>query len=253
MIRRSCRAAARDAGPQTVQNRDLQRPVPVARWKRSARHSARRRGPRARRTTAIASGSTIYDAAITNTAIDEQNARFDPRLTVNQSWNRRETPSFNPLILPRTDDYNVDASITKDNALGGQWRIGARTNPTRDPLGFSQSPSSADLSYTQPLLQGGGFGPNLAPIVIARIDTERSYFQFKDSMQEQVSSVAEGYWELVAARVDVWARQQQVRQASDAHRLALAGFETGRTHADLAQAATSLANFRPTSSAPRPT
>lgn len=196
-------------------------------------------------TTAVASGSTIYDAAITNTAIDEQNARFDPRLTVNQSWNRNETPSFDPLTPPRTDNYSVDASITKDNALGGTWRLGANTSPTRLPSGLSTASPSADLSYTQPLLQGGGFGPNLAPIVIARIDTERSYFQFKDSMQEQVRSVAEGYWALVAARVDVWARQRQVQQASDAYRLVRGRFESGiASRADLAQSATSLANFQ---------
>ncbi|HUE74920.1 MAG TPA: hypothetical protein VMP01_28900, partial [Pirellulaceae bacterium] len=47
-------------------------------------------------TAAVASGRTIYDAAITNTQIDEASARFDPRLTVNQSWNRNETPSFSP-------------------------------------------------------------------------------------------------------------------------------------------------------------
>ncbi len=196
-------------------------------------------------TSAVASGSTIYDADIANTAIDEQNARFDPRLTVNQSWNRNETPSFDPLVPPRSDNYNVDASIAKDNALGGTWRLGANTNPTRLPSGFSTASPSADLSYTQPLLKGGGFGPNLAPIVIARIDTERSYFQFKDSMQEQVRGVAEGYWSLVAARVDVWARQQQVKQAFDAYRLARGRFETGRAdRADLAQSATSLANFQ---------
>ena len=196
-------------------------------------------------TTAIASGSTIYDAAITNTRIDEENARFDPRVTVNQSWNRRETPSFVPTIPPRTDEYNVDAAITKDNALGGSWRVGATASPSRIPSGASTSPSSADLSYTQPLLRGGGFGPNLAPIVIARIDTERSFFQFKDAMQEQVRSAIEGYWSLVAARVDVWARQQQVKQAGDAYQLALARFDAKiANRADVAQAATSLANFQ---------
>ena len=196
-------------------------------------------------TSAVASGSTIYDAAITNTQIDEQNARFDPRLTVNQSWNRNETPSFDPLTPPRTDNYTVDASITKDNALGGTWRVGANTNPTHLPSGLTTAAPSADLSYTQPLLRGGGIGTNLAPIVISRIDTERSFFQFKDSMQEQVRGVTEAYWSLVAARVDVWARQRQVEQARDAYRLVRGRFETGiASRSDLAQSATSLANFQ---------
>lgn len=196
-------------------------------------------------TTAIASGRTIYDAAITNTQIDEQNARFDPRVTVNQSWNRNETPSFDPLTPPRSDNYTVDAAIAKENALGGTWRVGASTNPTHLPSGLSTATPSADLSYTQPLLKGGGIGPNMAPIVISRIDTERSFFQFKDSMQDQVRSVAEGYWALVAARVDVWARQRQVEQARDAYLLARGRFDAEiASRGDLAQSATSLANFK---------
>ena len=45
----------------------------------------------------------------------------------------------------------------------------------------------------------------MAPIVLARIDTERSYFQFKDAMQELVRGTIEAYWNLVFARLDVWA------------------------------------------------
>ena len=233
--------------PQTVSRRD-QPLEPVYLSLDEAIRTALRNGEVVRilaGTTAVASGSTIYDAAITNTQIDEQNARFDPRVTVNQSWNRNETPSFDPLTPPRTDNYSVDAAVTKDNALGGTWRVGANTNPTHLPSGASSATPSADLSYTQPLLKGGGIGPNFAPVVISRIDTERSFFQFKDSMQESVRSVADGYWSLVAARVDVWARQRQVEQARDAYRLVRGRFETGiASRGDLAQSATSLANFQ---------
>ena len=44
------------------------------------------------------------------------------------------------------------------------------------------------------------------------------YFQFKDSMQEQVRGVIDAYWSLVAARTDVWARRQQVEQLTVAVR-----------------------------------
>ena len=47
----------------------------------------------------------------------------------------------------------------------------------------------------------------MAPIVIARIDTERSFFQMKDSVQQMVRGVIEAYWALVFARTDVWARR----------------------------------------------
>ncbi|MFQ3593459.1 MAG: TolC family protein, partial [Gemmataceae bacterium] len=45
--------------------------------------------------------------------------------------------------------------------------------------------------------------------VIARIDTERSFFQYKDAVQEMVRGVIDSYWALVQARTEQWARQNQ--------------------------------------------
>ena len=104
------------------------------------------------------------------------------------------------------------------------WRYGqaGRTGQSvsGSARGFAAEPRSAvlvELSYTQPLLQGGGWAVNRVPIVLARIEAEKSYFQFKDSVQEMVRGVIEGYWSLVAARTDVWARQRQVEQAQFAY------------------------------------
>src|SRR5262245_27181277 len=43
-------------------------------------------------TTAVSSGQTVYDAAISNTAIDEARAAFDPVITANNAFNRTEDP-----------------------------------------------------------------------------------------------------------------------------------------------------------------
>jgi outer membrane protein TolC len=81
--------------------------------------------------------------------------------------------------------------------------------------------------------------------VIARINTEISYFQLKDNVQTQVRGVIEGYWNLVAARTNAWARQRQVEQSEFAYRLADARFRTQLDNgADVAQARVTLAQFR---------
>src|SRR6476660_9776821 len=48
---------------------------------------------------AVNSGTTIYDAAITNTQIDQAQGRFDPFLQVNNNWDYIDEPkaAFNPL------------------------------------------------------------------------------------------------------------------------------------------------------------
>ncbi len=208
--------------------------------------------------TATNSGRTIYDVAVTHTAIDQQTARFDPRLQLTNNVNRFESPSaaLDPLnpgqsVIGglRTDDVNTRVDLAKTLTSGGTASVGVNSAPTRfQPGQFPLNPqnrSALELRLDQPLLQGAGFRVNQVPIVVARIDTERSYFQFKDTVQEQVRSVIDGYWLLVATRVDVWARDQQVKQAEEALRLAEARLRSGLgSAADTAQARSALANFR---------
>src|SRR5262249_41432450 len=120
-----------------------------------------------------------------------------------------------------SDDYRAETRLSKTNLLGGQWLLTWVENPKwavsdqpffSTPL-YPENRTCLDLSYAQPLLQGGGFLANTAPIVIARLETERSFFQYKDSVQELVRGTIEGYWNLVLARVNVWAREIQVEQS----------------------------------------
>src|SRR5206468_3992304 len=90
-----------------------------------------------------------------------------------------------------------------------------------------ENPSAVELNYTQPLLQGAGFRVNTAPIVIARLNTEQSFFQYKDSVQELVRGVIDAYWSLVLARLNVWARNIQVKQFQGAYDLESAKLKTG--------------------------
>jgi outer membrane protein TolC len=199
--------------------------------------------------TAVSSGRTIYDPAIANNQVDDKQSRFDPTLQIDNGWNRSESP----LIVPnpyrvdgiRQDEYRFETALSKTTVYGGTARLGVLANPFWGPQEIRKTPSALDLSYTQPLLQGGGWAVNRVPIVLARIDAERSYFQFKDSVQELVRGVIEGYWSLVAARTDVWARQRQVEQAQFAFDRAQAALEVHIENASVAaQARVSLLNFR---------
>lgn len=208
--------------------------------------------------TASTTGRTIYDTAITNTTIDQQRAVFDPNLRLNNAWSQTEAPGaiFDPLnptnaIIGgnQNQGYGVDLGVSKRNLLGGTTNLGVNSNNNRITPGvFPLNPSdrtSTDLSYTQPFLQGAGRAANQAPIVLARIETERSYFQYKSAVQQSVAGVIEAYWSLVFAKTDLWARQQQVEQATFANNRTLARVETGDASAgDLAQTQLALENFR---------
>src|SRR5439155_5681170 len=210
---------------------------------------------------AVNSGRTIYDAAVTNTTIDQALGRFDPFIQVNNNWDYVDQPKavFDPatgavITGSPFDQYRLSRLLTKNNPLGGQWNLGVNVTEQRFPHSLipprllplnPQTAANTTLSYTQPLLAGAGLRANLAPVVLARINTELSFFQLKDATQQNVRDVISGYWNLVAARAAAWARRRQVEQADFAWRLADAQFRTElRSVADAAQARTSLANFR---------
>ena len=85
----------------------------------------------------------------------------------------------------------------------------------------------------------------MAPIVLARIDTERSYFQLKDSLQELVRGTIDAYWGIVFARTDLWAREQQLEQVQFAVDLNETRMRLGIADiGDVSLAKVALADFR---------
>jgi outer membrane protein TolC len=208
--------------------------------------------------TASSSGRTIYDVAVTNTTIDQAEGRFDPTVSVQNSFNRQESPlaffdpgdPFRAVIGGiRSDDYRLIAGVNQINRDGGTAAFTVNASPTRIHSGNGplnpQTQSSAELSWTQPLLRGAGREVNNVPIVVARINTERSYFQYKDSVQELVRGVIDAYWAMVASRVEVWARGQQVQQAEEALARAESRFRNGAANvSEPSQARVALTGFR---------
>ena len=203
---------------------------------------------------AVSSGRTIYDPAIANTQIDAQRAAFDPVLGVDNTWNHVEREAGLDLLQSRitgvrTNDYNLGLRLSQRNMSGGTAQLRFNTNPsqTSRPSGFLDPVNrfSTELSYTQPLLRGAGVEANRVPIVLARLDAERSFFQFRDGIQELVRGVVEAYWSLVAARTDVWARRIQVQQSREAYERAEARQRADLTDiSEVAQTRSALAQFR---------
>ncbi len=207
--------------------------------------------------TAVRSGSTIYDVAIANNAIDVAQGRFDPTISVDNFWSHIERPGvdFDPggltgvITGSQSDLYDLDFQLSKTNLSGGFWTFGVSDDTTRrPPATFQLDPSisnSLDVGYTQPLLRGAGRLANQVPIVLARIDTERSFFQYKSSVQQLVRDVIGAYWNLVSARTILWAREQQVSQSAFALEQAEGQVLAEQiSAAQAAQPRVSLANFR---------
>jgi len=209
-------------------------------------------------TDVVSSGRTIYDAAISNTSIDVAKGVFDPVITARNTFTHTDQPLaiFDPTIpfgarIPddRIDNYELGLGISKKVVTGATVSLNETYDVFRYPPGTAvlnpQYQSALALTVTQPLLQGAGVSANVAPILIARLQTERSYFQLKDSVQELVRGVIQSYWAVVFARTDVWAKRQQVEQGTAAYDRAEARKNAGfGSTGDVAQARVALSNFR---------
>ncbi|MEM7456069.1 MAG: TolC family protein [Planctomycetota bacterium] len=197
--------------------------------------------------SAGSSGRTIYDVAISNTGIDDAVARFDPQFSINSVFNHSDPVGATFYSDRVTTSVGVNRTLPTGATTGLNINsIGSYFGPGAPPVPLDpQFDSTVGLDFRQPFMRGYGCDVNLAPVVISRIETERSYFQFKDSVQALVSSVISAYWNLVAARVEVWAREQQIEQAEFAYERAVARREEQLAPlADVAQAQSALANFR---------
>ena len=208
--------------------------------------------------SASSTGRTIYDVAISNASIDEQLSVFDPTLNLQSTMNKSDNPAaiFDPLvpggsILTGSSTDSISTTLNLQKRTHNGATVGLNANAVGsyfEPGVFPLEPqyrSFVEVTLRQPFARGFGRDVNLTPVIVSRINTERSFFQFKNSVQELVRSVIAGYWNLVATRIDVWARQQQIEQAEFAFERAKARKKAElATAADVAQARSALANFR---------
>ncbi len=202
--------------------------------------------------SATSSGRTIYDTAIAVTPIDVAKAPFDPIFQANTAFRRNDTPFLNgagTAITGSTSAGNTSGVALSDkNQFGGTSRIAADYFwESQAAGGFDyQNQPGLEVSYTQPILSGAGFGANRAPIVIARLRQEQSYFQFKNSMQGLVKDVISGYWSLVQARTELWAAEIQLEQLQFSYDRIAARARVGIDNLDAqeAQAKSTLANAK---------
>ena len=116
------------------------------------------------------------------------------------------------IVGSQTAGNDSSVGLSDLNQFGGTLNFGVANAWDNQTVAFflNRNSPQAEMSYTQPLLAGFGRDANLAPIVIARLQQEQSYFQFKDSMQELVRGTISAYWSLVQARTELWAREIQV-------------------------------------------
>ncbi len=153
--------------------------------------------------------SMRLEPLIQQTEIAVATAAFDPAAFVESKWNDLNDPVGNTLTTggpTRYKDKNVEnsAGIRQKNRLGGRVEAAQELN-LRDTnsvffIPKNQANTRMVLSYTQPLLRGGGRCYNEGFIVLAQIDTDIARRQLQQRLQDHLLDVADAYWTLYLER-----------------------------------------------------
>ena len=218
--------------------------------------------------TATSTGATAFDPAIASTQVDRERARFDVKAKISNAVTQLESPlgvydlttsDLASIAGTKVQRYDLRAELSKKSIVGGTWSSNVNVGnsqyaspftslPPLPPLPVPLNPdvrTSVDIGYRQPLLQGAGPRANTAPIRVAQIATEVSYYELKNNLQGLVRSGIEAYWSLASAQVMVQVRQRQLEDGQFAFERAKARLDRGQgTAGDVAQTRAALARFR---------
>ena len=168
-----------------------------------------------------------YQPAIDATRVTEAEARFDPTLFANGTFEHRNHPEAFPLISGEgdVDSQNIATfSVGVQQQLNSGGTVSLSYTPyydqvnhiTRSQTGTgtlltrSQSvdpdpyyDNNLALQINQPLLQGFGAAVNEARIVISRNTQKISLLEFRKQLEDTLNTIEKDYWQLAQAERDV--------------------------------------------------
>jgi outer membrane protein TolC len=200
-------------------------------------------------------GTTVYDPAIAEQRVTEALAAFDTTLATSIFWARTDQPPGiffgGGIPVPnQRDQASFRSSLTKPLTTGGTASIAFDSDYLfRPPFGGMRSPAQytprLEFGLRQPLLRGAGNDVNRAPIVIARLQSDASLWDFKAAMLSLVRGVEQAYWDLQSAHVALRTVEEVIPYTREAVRLTEERVKVNLViRADLAQAQAEYLQFR---------
>ena len=178
-----------------------------------------------------------YDTAVDQTRVMEAEARFDPSLFVNGSFERvdKESPgtftNFDPVFdtttkladFAQSDTTTVQWGFQENLPAGGQAKLqyqvqNVYTNPQQYPIATYYE-NELSLQVTQPLLQNFGVEVNAARITISRNNQRVSMLDFRKTVEDTVLKLEQLWWQLVQTRQDLATLERLVQASEETTRL----------------------------------
>ena len=148
---------------------------------------------------------------------------FDPFINASGSWYRSSIPINNPftsgtgaagLAALNTQQATGNVSYGQAFPTGSAFSVAlnnSRTSQTPTASFLNPSVSSQmTVAFSQNLLQGFGYSPNLRFLRVARINKKQADLQFEQQVITTVVAVMTQYYELVFAQQDVGVKEKSL-------------------------------------------
>ncbi len=150
------------------------------------------------------------DPVIVETEITAADSAFDWTRFARSSWDDTSDPVGNQLTaggtIDRFNDHRFQAlgGLRRRNRNGTQFQISQQVGWQNNNSTFltpqNQATSQLRASYTIPLLRGRGYGYNNSVVVLACLENEVAYQDFRARIQDHLLEVVRGYWSLYLER-----------------------------------------------------
>ncbi len=168
-----------------------------------------------------------FGPAISQTAVVEAEAMFDPSWFMNNALSRIKQDAGTALagaatLVARQWEFatGVDTLLPTGATIsvGQDW-----TSIESNSIFFDPNPQYASglgVTVRQPLLRGAGLEVTKSPIVLARLDHTISLADFKVRVMDKLLEVEMAYWDLVVAETRIQALTEALDAAKENQRIA---------------------------------
>ena len=173
--------------------------------------------------------------------LDQAEDWFVPRLSLGSI---RAERYHNAATGEPNWDFAAGPGVDVRLPTGGALGVVSGWTATMDrEAGTWREDAGTTVVLSQPLLRGGGFGPGLAPVRLARLAEENNVLRFKSTVMGVVTSVVFAYRALVEAELQVGINERSLERAQETLEVNRLLVESGRmARQDVTQTEANVAN-----------
>ena len=204
-----------------------------------------------------------YDPAIAETRIIEAQARFDPTLFANVSWDHTDQQTAGQpdlfgnvidkkfgqiLLVQRGDIYTIEPGVKQLLPSGGEAQISYQVQQLKyEPRTSVLNPywqNELKFQLTQPLLRDFGFDVNQARITIAQNDQRVSVLDFRKTLEDNISEIEKDYWQLGDAEAEVRIQEELLGRTRQTADILIRQFQEGKQGVSRVQTSQATSSIR---------